>query len=184
MTTKNEDEISISPEDIELFRNTVKNSVPLKENKKQYFKKKPIAKARFTQIDQRNVLTETLDCDIEDQEKSTSAFLRFHRKGIDYRILKKLEKGQISVESELDLHGLNLNQASDALKSFINHSILSNHRCVRIIHGKGLGSGERGPVIKDEVKRSLKKWKQVLAYVSARQHDGGTGALYVLLKRG
>ena len=76
MTTKNKDEISISPEDRELFRNTVKNSVPLKENKKQYFKKKPIAKARFTQIDQRDVLTETLDCDIEDQEKSTSAFLR------------------------------------------------------------------------------------------------------------
>ena len=184
MKTKNKDEISISPEDRELFRNTMKNSIPLKENKKQYFKKKPIAKARFTQIDQRDVLTETLDCDIEDQEKSTSDVLKFHRKGMDYKVFKKLEKGQISIQSELDLHGLNLNQASDALKSFINHSILSNHRCVRIIHGKGLGSGERGPVIKDEVKRSLKKWKQVLAYVSARQHDGGTGALYVLLKRG
>ena len=183
MTSKNKDEISISPEDRELFRNSVKNLAPLKKNSKEVFKKKPIAKARFAQKDQHDVLIESLDCDIEDQEKSTSDFLEFHRKGIDYRILRKLEKGQISVQSELDLHGLNLNQASDALKSFINNSILSNYRCVRIIHGKGLGSGERGPVIKDEVKRSLKTWKQVLAYVSARQHDGGTGALYVLLKK-
>ena len=127
MTTKNKDEASISPEDRELFRNTVKNLVPLKKNKKQYFKKKPIAKARFTQRDQQDVLIEMLDCDIEDQEKSTSAFLRFHRKGIDYRILKKLEKGQISVESELDLHGLNLNpnvciSESDLMPGYLKRS--------------------------------------------------------------
>jgi DNA-nicking Smr family endonuclease len=183
MTTKNKDETSISSEDRKLFRNTVKNLIPLKKNKKQVFKKKPIAKARFTQRDQCDVLIESLDCDIEDQEKSTSDVLKFHRKGMDYKVFKKLEKGQISIQSELDLHGLNLNQANDALRSFINNSILNNFRCVRIIHGKGLGSGERGPVIKDEVKRLLKKWKQVLAFVSARQHDGGTGALYVLLKK-
>ncbi|MFQ5981873.1 MAG: Smr/MutS family protein, partial [Woeseiaceae bacterium] len=62
-------------------------------------------------------------------------------------------------------------------------SVNRGHRCVRVVHGKGLGSGERGPVLKRKVDKWLSEWDSVLAFVSARQVDGGTGACYVLLKK-
>ena len=77
---------------------------------------------------------------------------------------------------------MTVNNANEELKSFVNSCVLHNYTCGRVIHGKGLGSGDRGPVLKYEVTRLLKKWKQVLAFVSARQADGVTGALYVLLR--
>jgi DNA-nicking Smr family endonuclease len=75
------------------------------------------------------------------------------------------------------------NEASLVLRSFINGSVQDGLTCVRVIHGKGLGSGPRGPVIKQQVNRLLRRWDQVLAFISARQIDGGTGAIYVLLKK-
>ena len=78
---------------------------------------------------------------------------------------------------------MTINEANKELKKFINYCVIYRYTCVRIIHGKGLGSGGKGPVLKQEVNRLLRHWKQVLAFVSARQIDGGTGAIYVLLKK-
>ena len=87
------------------------------------------------------------------------------------------------MQSEVDLHGLTVAEAKTALADFIEGSIDHGQRCVRVIHGKGLGSGDRGPILKRKVDNWLRKWDAVLAFVSARQVDGGTGAVYVLLKK-
>ena len=184
MNTKDKDSLSISSEDRELFRNAVKNSIPIKKNNLRVnFKSKPKARANQTRKDEEEVLIETLQGGIENQEKSTSQFVEFHRSGLSKKIIRKLQKGSYSIQAELDLHGMTVNDANEELKTFINSCVLHNYTCVRVIHGKGLGSGDRGPVLKYEVTRLLKKWKQVVAFVSARQVDGGTGAVYVLLKR-
>ena len=80
--------------------------------------------------------------------------------------------------------GMTVAEARPRLADFIDYSLKQGLTCVRIVHGKGLGSGHRGPVLKNAVNRWLRKWDSVLAFVSARQVDGGTGAVYVLLDRG
>jgi len=69
------------------------------------------------------------------------------------------------------------------LRDFIQYNAEQDRLCVRVVHGKGLGSGERGPVLKSAVNAWLRKWNNVIAFVSTRQVDGGTGAIYVLLQR-
>ena len=78
---------------------------------------------------------------------------------------------------------MNASQAHAALRQFMNELLMSDTRCVRIIHGKGLGSGPRGPVLKGKVVSWLPQWDEVLAYVTAPENNGGTGAVYVLLAR-
>jgi DNA-nicking Smr family endonuclease len=96
-------------------------------------------------------------------------------------VLKKLRRGQYRVQAELDLHGLTVAEAKSALRDFLAHALAEHTRCVRIIHGKGLRSGPRGPVLKHAVGGVLRRVAAVLAVVSARDVDGGTGAVYVLL---
>jgi DNA-nicking Smr family endonuclease len=74
-------------------------------------------------------------------------------------------------------------EAKPRLEKFVQRCAANNKLCIRIVHGKGLGSGDRGPVLKNGVNRWLRQWDTVIAFVSARQADGGTGAVYVLLER-
>jgi|TARA_B110000438_G_scaffold146277_1_gene140909 DNA-nicking Smr family endonuclease len=173
----------ITKDEIDLFRNTLEHTKPIESKKSPPFRKKITARAYFTKKDNQNVLTESLNVDIDLQEENNSDILRFQRPNITSKIMKKLSRGFFSVQSELDLHGMTSNEASLVLRSFINGSVQDGLTCVRVIHGKGLGSGPRGPVIKQQVNRLLRRWDQVLAFISARQIDGGTGAIYVLLKK-
>ncbi len=93
-----------------------------------------------------------------------------------------LKSGSIRWEARLDLHGLTIEKARQELIQFLHHQSTNNHRCVLIIHGKG---GHQGapPVIKNQINRWLPQFPNVLAFHSAQAKDGGTGALYVLLKR-
>ena len=109
--------------------------------------------------------------------------LSFVRPSVGRRTFRKLARGNFSVQTEIDLHGMTVAQASKALADFIGDSVDRGHRCVRVVHGKGLGSGNRGPILKRKVDSWLRKWDAVLAFTSARQTDGGTGAVYVLLKK-
>jgi DNA-nicking Smr family endonuclease len=95
--------------------------------------------------------------------------------------MRKLRRGQYRVESEIDLHGLTLPEAKQGLREFLARSIYEGRRCVRVVHGKGLGSGPRGPVLKNGVNVVLRRTDAVVAFCSARPVDGGTGAIYVLL---
>ncbi len=98
-------------------------------------------------------------------------------------LIQKLHEGKFSVQDSLDLHGLNLHDAEEEVASFLKDSLRMRVRCVKIIHGRGLRS-PAGPVLKDAVTKMLsgRFRKKVIAFVSARQCDGGLGALYVLLR--
>ena len=145
--------------------------------------RKPKPKARFSRADEKQVLAESLEDDIDTIEHGYGAALRFHRQHVGKRTMRKLQRGGYSVQAEIDLHGMTLEEARPALSDFINYSASQGKLCVRVVHGKGLGSGNRGPVLKNAVNRWLRKWDCVLAFVSTRQVDGGTGAVYVLLQR-
>jgi DNA-nicking Smr family endonuclease len=143
--------------------------------------RRPRPAARFSRADRLAVLQESLREDFIDPELASGEELVFRRAGIQPAVLRKLRRGDYRVQGEIDLHGLTLAEAKQALREFLGQALLRQWRCVRIVHGKGLRSGHRGPVLKGMVGTMLRKWGPVLAYVSARQVDGGTGAVYVLL---
>jgi DNA-nicking Smr family endonuclease len=108
--------------------------------------------------------------------------LSYRRPGVRDQTLRHLRRGRYPVEDELDLHGLSQSAARDHLAEFIASSSHAGLRCVRIVHGKGYRSGARGPVLKIGVNTWLRRHADVLAFTSARVIDGGTGAVYVLLR--
>lgn len=138
--------------------------------------------ARFSRADRHAVLRESLSGDAGDPELASGDELVYHRAGVQMSILKKLRRGQYRVQAEVDLHGYTVVEAKQVLRDFLADALVHRLRCVRIIHGKGLRSGHRGPVLKGVVSSVLRRIGPVIAYVSARQVDGGTGAVYVLLE--
>ena len=98
-------------------------------------------------------------------------------------MLRKLRRGQFQIGPALDLHGMTVATAREALTRFLHAARREGRSCVRIIHGKGNGSRHRGPVLKLKINHWLRQRDEVLAFCSARPVDGGTGAIYVLLRR-
>lgn len=168
--------------DAHLFREAVRDVKPLAYDAPAVEPgRRPPPRARFTRADRHAVLQESLYTDVADPELASGEELVFSREGVQKVILRKLRRGQYQVQAEIDLHGLTVPEAKEALRTFLAQALARHIRCVRIIHGKGLRSGHRGPVLKGAVSSVLRRVGPVLAYVSARQVDGGTGALYVLL---
>ena len=166
------------------FRQAMRGIKPLKsEARVPVTKPKPKPKAKFSKADERRALAESLEDDIDAIEHGYGAALRFHRQHVGKRTMRKLQRGGYSVQAEIDLHGMTVDEARPRLADFIDYCASQGKYCVRVVHGKGLGSGNRGPVLKNAVNRWLRKWDCVLAFVSTRQVDGGTGAVYVLLQR-
>ena len=134
-------------------------------------------------LDEQAALRETISdefdvstlLDIDDQ-------LSFRRPGIGTDVTRKLRKGHWSIQRQLDLHGLRSDDARQALGDFIREACQAGIRCVRVVHGKGLGSPGKAPVLKNKVHGWLVQKNEVLAFVQARPADGGAGALVVLLK--
>jgi DNA-nicking Smr family endonuclease len=108
--------------------------------------------------------------------------LSFQRPGVRTQVVRRLRRGLIPIDDELDLHGLSQTAAREQLAEFLEYSRAAGRRCVRIIHGKGYRSGARGPVLKMAVDLWLRRHLDVMAFTSARAIDGGTGAFYVLLR--
>jgi DNA-nicking Smr family endonuclease len=106
----------------------------------------------------------------------------FLRRGLGTDILFKLRRGHWTVQGVIDLHGMTADEAHDALADFLLDARNRGHRCVRVIHGKGLTSPNREPVLKGKVRRWLSQWDDVLAYCEAARHAGGGGAVLVLLR--
>ena len=106
----------------------------------------------------------------------------FQRGGVRTQVMRRLRRGLYPIEAELDLHGLTQVAARESLADFLAYSRAGGRRCVRIIHGKGYRSGARGPVLKVAVDLWLRRHLDVMAFTSARAIDGGTGAVYVLLR--
>jgi DNA-nicking Smr family endonuclease len=115
-------------------------------------------------------------------DADAAASLSFQRGGVRDQVMRRLRRGLIPSEDELDLHGLNQAAARDRLADFIARSRDAGRRCVRVVHGKGYRSGARGPVLKTAVNLWLRRHLDVMAFSSAKAIDGGTGAVYVLLR--
>ena len=109
--------------------------------------------------------------------------LSFARGGVRRREMERLRRGRVRTEADLDLHGRIVSDAATALDRFLEDSRHRGRRCVRIVHGKGFGSRDGLPIMKAHVDRWLRSRPEVLAFCSAIPPDGGTGAVYVLLRR-
>ena len=107
--------------------------------------------------------------------------LSFRRPGIGSDVTRKLRRGDWSIQRQLDLHGLRRDEARERLSFFIREAHKHGIRCVRVVHGKGLGSPGKAPVLKSRVHSWLVQKNEVLAFVQAKPADGGAGALVVLL---
>jgi len=155
---------------------------PISHNQAILDKPKPQAKAIFTREDEQHVLLEAIESDIESMELESGDVISFARSGVQKRVLRKLKRGDYKVQRVCDLHGETLASAKQLLLNFMKECEHENIRCVKIIHGKGRHSGNKGPVIKPKLNRWLRLWDKVVAFHSAKMNDGGTGAVYVLLK--
>lgn len=173
----------MSDDDNDLFRRAMSGAKPLRSDERAAKpQKKPSPKARFTRADEKKALRESLEADIDTMQNSNAESMRYHRQSVGRRTMRKLARGRFSVQAEIDLHGMTVAEAKPRLSDFIENCARQGHLCVRVVHGKGLGSGQRGPVLKNSVNHWLRKWDSVLAFTTAKQVDGGTGAIYVLLE--
>ena len=134
-------------------------------------------------LDEESVMREALsdDFDVETLLHTDEA-LSFRRPGLGPDVVRKLREGHWSIQRQLDLHGLRTDEARETLGHFIREAHKRGLRCVRVVHGKGLGSPGRTPVLKARVLRWLVQKNEVLAFVQARPAEGGAGALVVLLR--
>jgi DNA-nicking Smr family endonuclease len=168
--------------DTDLFREAMSDVKPIKARPRvAAVRRKPPARARFSAADRALVLVESLQGPADGEIMDTGDEIQFRRPGVQDGVLRKLKRGEYRVEEVCDLHGLRVDEAKAALREFLADSLAHNLRCVRIIHGKGMGSGPKGPVLKVAVNMILRKTAPVLAFTSARRVDGGTGAINVLL---
>ena len=168
--------------DSELFREAVRDVKPLAQPARvPVARRKPPAQARFTAADRAMVLVESLQGLADSEILDTGDEIQFRRPGVQDGVMRKLKRGEYRVEAVCDLHGLRVVEAKAALREFLAEALAHRLKCVRIIHGKGHGSGTRGPVLKNAVNMILRKTAPVMAFTSARRVDGGTGAINVLL---
>ncbi len=172
------------PDGAMLFRRAVADAIPLPpSDRADVARPRPRPIARQRQADERQVLVDALSDPWDwDAALSTGEELVFSRPGIPTAALRKLRRGGWVIKGELDLHGHTGDEARIALAAFLNRCMIEDRRCVRIIHGKGLGSKNRLPVLKNKVRHWLIQRDDVLAFCQARAVDGGTGAVIVLLK--
>jgi DNA-nicking Smr family endonuclease len=136
------------------------------------------------QADEREALREALSDEVDIESLLlTDDGLSFRRPGVSADVVARLRKGQWSLQGQIDLHGLTREQARDALADFVRQSHRQGRRCLRVVHGKGHGSPGRRPVLKAKVQRWLAQCGEVVAFTQASGHEGGAGALIVLLDR-
>ncbi|MGE0802107.1 MAG: Smr/MutS family protein [Lautropia sp.] len=141
----------------------------------------PIARQR--QLDEQRALAESLSDEIDvERWLETDERLSFRRAGVGPDALARLRRGHWVCQSQLDLHGLRSDEARAAVGEFLARCVRAGLRCVRVIHGKGLGSANRQPVLKDKAIRWLAQRNEVIAFCQAPPFAGGTGALLVLLR--
>jgi len=140
---------------------------------------------RQRELDERAALQASLSDEIDiERLLDTDEALSFRRETVGSDVVARLRRGHWVVQGQIDLHGLRVEEARDALAAFIGQALKTGRRCLRVIHGKGLGSVGREPVLKGKVLKWLVQREEVLAFCQARPTDGGAGALIVLLRPG
>lgn len=172
------------PDDRVAFREWVADVTPLAQRNqapRHHVPPKPIAEQRLR--DERQTLIDSLsDDDPWEAGFETGEELQFLREGLSRDVLRKLRRGHWVIQDELDLHGLTSVEARPLVADFLNESRRNGIRCVRVVHGKGLRSKNKEPVLKRKVGRWLVQRDDVLAFCQARATEGGGGAVVVLLR--
>ena len=175
---------AVHPDDANLFRASMSDVTPLPRPEKAELDRplpRPVPAQRLR--DNREALKESLSSHIPwDAGMETGEELSYARNGIGAQTLRKLRRGHWMTQGELDLHGLTVEEASAMLVEFLHHCARRGLRCIRIIHGKGLGSKNREPVLKRKVAGWLMQRDEILAFCQARRAEGGSGAVVVLLR--
>ncbi|WP_287497434.1 Smr/MutS family protein [Pandoraea sp. CB10b_02] len=175
--------------DANVFRDSIGDIAPLSgkgaANRVEHPRRPPAPVARLTQADEAAVLFESLSDEFDPEALfDTDDRLSYRRPGISRDTVVKLQRGDWVVQAQIDLHGMRRDEAREALSAFLHDVVKRGLRCVRVIHGKGLGSVNREPVLRDKVRSWLAQKNEVLAWVQAQGRDGGSGALVVLLQAG
>ena len=168
----------------DLFRRSIGAVAPMPSHGKVVVQPPPPAPvAHQHQADEQAALEQSLsdEFDVHTLLEVDEA-LSYARPGIGNDVLRKLRRGHWVIQSQLDLHGLRTDEAREALAEFLRNAVRRGIRCVRVIHGKGLGSVNREPVLKNKVRNWLVQKDEVIAFCQARPIDGGSGAVVVLLK--
>lgn len=172
----------------ELFARSVGTVRPLAEKHLQkvlLLPEPPAPVAVQAQLDELSVMREALSDEFDvDTLLDTDEALSFRRPGLGPDVVRKLRRGGWRMQGQLDLHGLRREDAREALADFIRDAHKAGWRCVRVVHGKGLGSPGKTPVLKGRVQSWLVQKKEVIAFAQARPAEGGAGALVVLLAQG
>jgi DNA-nicking Smr family endonuclease len=172
-----------APPDDEDFRKALAGVEPLAEpRRKPLARPRPAPIPRQTRRDERAALAESLAGALSvDDALDSGDELAYVRDGYGRDLLRKLRRGHWVIQDALDLHGMNRLQAAEAVAEFLRRCLRRRLRCVRIVHGKGLGSRNREPVLKQKLRKWLLR-EEVLAYCQAPAAEGGSGAVLVLLK--
>ncbi|MGZ5028167.1 MAG: Smr/MutS family protein [Methylobacter sp.] len=172
---------NLTPEDSDIFRSAI-GKVQAVNNDKVLLTKdskpKPFPKSQAVNLEEH--LSGSVEFDIE--KVSLEDSLSFTAPGLQHNVLRKLRKGQFGLDAEIDLHGLNSNEAKRQLLHFLHDCVEGGCRCVHIVHGKGYRSADNHPVLKNNLNIWLRQHKDVQAFCSAPPKDGGTGAVFVLLQ--
>lgn len=156
---------------------------PMPDKRQVVLKRNPkIAPQLQYQLDEKAVLKEAISDEFDvGTLLDTDDLLSFRQPGIGPDVTRKLRRGDWSIQRQIDLHGMRRDEARERLSIFIREAKQHGIRCVRIVHGKGLGSPGKTPVLKSRVHSWLVQKQEVLAFVQAKPADGGAGALVVLL---
>ena len=167
----------------DLFKRAAGAVQPVPDKRRAVLKKTPPPpKPMQFKLDEEAVLIEAISDEFDVSTLlETDDLLSFRRPGIGTDVTRKLRRGDWSIQRQLDLHGLRRDEARETLSFFIREAHKHGIRCVRVVHGKGLGSPGKAPVLKSRVHSWLVQKKEVLAFVQAKPADGGGGALVVLL---
>ena len=167
-----------------LFELAVGPVLPLNAARRVQHPPTPIEPAPLQrQADERSVMREALSDDFDVETLlHTDDLLSYRTPGLGHDVVRKLREGRWSIQRQIDLHGLRTDEAREALGRFVRETHAQGIRCVRVVHGKGLGSPGREPVLKGRVLRWLVQKREVLAFVQARPAEGVAGALVVLLR--
>ncbi len=178
--SKKPDPPPIAPEDSELFREAIGPVIVHRHTESRLGKAKPKPRARMFERDEDEALAQSKRVSAWEAQLQVNEPLFYQGPKIDNRMMRQLKSGGIRVDAEFDLHGMQAMSAERHLKQFLADVYKERLHCIRIIHGKGTRS-EAGPVLQNVVDRVLRQQGRVLAYCSAPQNQGGTGAVLALL---
>ncbi|MEW9582956.1 Smr/MutS family protein [Paraburkholderia sp. DGU8] len=172
--------------DADLFRREIGAVAPLMTPPRATLPRNPPPPLPVqTRLDEEAVLHEAISDEFDPEVLlETDETLFYCCPGVSQEVVRKLRRGDWIVQAQIDLHGMRREEAREALAEFIRESVKRGLRCLRVIHGKGLGSIGKEPVLKGKVRAWLVQKSEVIAFCQARPHDGGAGAVVVLLQPG